>query len=347
MFLEKYAEKSKLAILIVSPRGARKGELVEGVLISNWSYGKSAVSVGMQKLKTSGSALDAIEYGIRAVEDDPTADSVGTGGIPNIEGGAELDASFMVGNVFRCGAVTGLKLTKNPISVARKVMELCPHVMLCGEGATRFARSVGFPEYQPVTPAAMEKWKTLREKLDAGMKDGAKFKEYHSVVGYDSDLDSLSKGIERMAKAGQLRQLGTVGTLCLDPSGIIAAGTSTSGWALRLPGRVADSSVIGAGTYATPAGASSSTGLGEIAIRHGLTRSVCNFLGEGYHPTEACEAVLKRMLRRDKVDVIMALISLDRHGRVGGATTKESFSYQYQRMGDDKMTEIIPTPVSN
>jgi isoaspartyl peptidase/L-asparaginase-like protein (Ntn-hydrolase superfamily) len=319
---------------------------MEPVIISNWRYGKNAISVGMESLKKTGSALDAVEFGIMAVEDDPMADSVGTGGIPNIEGVAELDASFMVGNTYRCGAVTGLTMTQHPISVARKVMEICPHAMLCGSGATRFARALGFPEAQPVTPAALKKWKSLREKLFAGIRDNSKFKEYHSAVGYDSDLDSLAKGIEMMAKSGQLKQLGTVGTLCLDASGTVAAGTSTSGWALRLPGRVADSSVIGAGTYATPAGASSSTGLGEIAIRHGLTRTVCNFLGEAYSPTEACEAALKKMLRSDKVDVIMALIALDKQGRVGGATTKESFSYQYQRMSESHMTEIVPTPVS-
>jgi isoaspartyl peptidase/L-asparaginase-like protein (Ntn-hydrolase superfamily) len=320
--------------------------LIDPVIISNWKYGKSAISAGLKTLMKTGSALDAVEYGIRAVEDDPSADSVGTGGIPNIEGVAELDASFMVGSIFRCGAVTGLTMTQNPISVARKVMEIYPHVMLGGNGATRFARAAGFPEYQPVTPAAREKWKSLREKLFAGIKDSSKFKEYHSAVGYDSDLDSLAQGIEMMAKAGQVKQLGTVGTLCLDASGTIVAGTSTSGWALRLPGRVADSSVIGAGTYATPAGASSSTGLGEIAIRHGLTRSVCNFLGEGYAPTEACEAALKKMLLSDKVELIMALIALDKDGRVGGATTKESFTYQYQKLSDRSMTEVVPTPVS-
>ena len=300
----------------------------------------------MGVLRKAGSALDAVEYGIRSVEDDPSADSVGTGGIPNIEGVAELDASFMVGNTLRCGAVTGLTMTQYPISVARKVMEINPHVMLGGNGSTRFARATGFPEYQPVTPAALEKWKSLREKLFAGLKDQSKFEEYHAAVGYDSDLDSLARGIEMMAKAGELKQLGTVGTLCLDASGTIVAGTSTSGWALRLPGRVADSSVIGAGTYATPVGASSSTGLGEISIRHGLTRSVCNFLEDGYPPTEACEAALKKMLRTEKVEVIMALIALDRHGRVGGATTKESFSFQYQRLSETTMTEVVPTPVS-
>src|SRR5579862_2914517 len=106
----------------------------EPVLVSDWRHGKSALIHGMRKLKETGSALDAVEFGIRAVEDDPLTDSVGTGGIPNIEGILELDASIMIGNTYRCGAVCGLTMTKNPISVARKVMEESPHVMVCGEG---------------------------------------------------------------------------------------------------------------------------------------------------------------------------------------------------------------------
>ena len=158
---------------------------------------------------------------------------------------------------------------------------------------------------------------------------------------------ALGKTIELMVNAGEIKELGTVGTLCLDSSGVIAAGTSTSGLALRLPGRVADSSVLGAGTYATPFGASSCTGLGEIAIRLGLTRAVCDLMQEGYLPTEACEETLRRMLKNDReVRVIIALIALDKQGRVGGATTKESFSYQYQKLGEKEMTEVVPTPVS-
>ena len=319
----------------------------EPVIISNWRHGKSAIIAGFQKLKETGSALDAVEYGIRAVEDDPLTESVGTGGLPNIEGVLELDASFMVGNIYRCGAVCGLTMTKNPISVARKVLELCPHVMLCGDGATRFARALGFSEYQPLTEKSREKWLDLRQKLSAVMAGKMKPEEYNKTVGYETDLVSLGRGIELLVKAGELQELGTVGTLCLDSSGTIVAGTSTSGWPLRLPGRVADSSIIGAGTYATPAGACSSTGLGEIVIRHGLTRTVCDLLGEGLEPTEACEIALKNMLKSDReVKTLIALIALDKRGRVGGATTKETFSYQYQRLGESEMTEVVATPVS-
>ena len=318
----------------------------EPVIISNWRHGKSAIPAGLRKLKETGSALDAVEYGIRAVEDDPLADSVGTGGVPNIEGVDEFDASIMVGNTLRCGAVSGLTMTQNPISVARKIMELCPHVMLTGDGARRFARATGFPEYQPVTEAALKKWEVLRTRLDDALNGKIKLEDYSRVLSTE-DVEALGRGIDLMVRTGQIKELGTVGTLCLDSSGMIVAGTSTSGLPLRLPGRVADSSVIGSGTYANSSGASSCTGLGEIAIRHGLTRGVCDLLEGGVEPTEACETTLKNMLRRDKsVKVVLALIALDRQGRVGGATTKADFSYQYQKLNEKEMTEVFPTPVS-
>jgi L-asparaginase / beta-aspartyl-peptidase len=318
----------------------------EPVIIADWRHGKAAITAGMQKLRDTGSALEAVEFGIRAVEDDPSTDSVGTGGTPNIEGVAELDASIMVGNTLRCGAVSGLTMTQNPISVARKVMEVCPHVMLTGDGAQRFARAVGFPEYQPVNAKAIEKWKTLRARLADALNGKIKPEDYSRVLGPE-DVILLGNAIELMVSRGQIKELGTVGTLCLDAAGTIVAGTSTSGLPLRLPGRVADSSVIGAGTYASRFGASSCTGLGEIAIRHGLTRGVCDLLEEGVPPTEACETVLKNMLKKDKtVTVVIALIALDKHGAVGGATTKDGFTYEYQRLNEKEMTEVEPTAVS-
>jgi isoaspartyl peptidase/L-asparaginase-like protein (Ntn-hydrolase superfamily) len=238
-------------------------------------------------------------------------------------------------------------MTKNPISVARKVMELSPHVMMCGDGATRFARAAGFPEFQPLTEKSIEKWKTLRAKLYDAMGDPQKFDEYNREAGRNFDLVGLARGVELLKNAGELKELGTVGSLALDSKGTIIAGTSTSGWPLRLPGRVSDSSVIGAGTYATKYGAASCTGMGEYVIKHNLTRQVCDYLEQGYSPTEACEASLKKMLSREKVTVFLGLIALDAKGEVGGATTKsESFVYEYQRLGDEKMTQIKPAAIS-
>lgn len=324
------------------------GAMVEGVVVSNWEHGVVAVSKGIDTLRQGGSALDAVEAGICAVEDDPTATSVGTGGTPNIEGVLELDASIMVGNTHRAGAVTGLTLTRNPISVARKVMELCPHVMLSGEGARSFARACGFAEYDPLTEGAKERWATLRKKLAEAMDGTLPFESYDEAVGYDSGAKALARGVELLVKSGLIEHLGTVGTLCVDDRGMVVAGTSTSGLPLRLPGRVADSSVIGAGTYASEDGAASSTGIGEYVIKHTLTRVVCEKMGEGLDPTAACEEALRQMLRRERVDHIIGLIALDRKGEVGGAyisREKRQFRFQYQRMSEREMTVVRPTPV--
>ena len=323
--------------------------MFEPVVISNWEHGISAVSSGIEVLRRGGSALDAVEAGICSVEDDPKASSVGTGGIPNMEGVLELDASIMVGNTCRSGAVTGLTLTRNPISVARKVMELSPHVMLSGEGARRFARACGFPEYDPMTDKARERWAFLRGKLSEAMGGRLAFESYDEAVGYDSGARALSRGLELMLKSGQIEHYGTVGTLCVDRNGMIVAGTSTSGLPLRLPGRVADSSVIGAGNYASQRGAASSTGVGEYVIKHSLTRMVCEKIGTGSGPTEACEDALRQTLRREKVEHIIGLIALDSKGDVGGAyisTEEKRFTFQYQRLSDREMTVVRPEPLS-
>lgn len=316
----------------------------EPVIVSNWKHGKIAVDTGFEVLKNSGSAIDAVERGIMAVEDDPSVDSVGTGGIPNIEGVAELDASIMVGNFYKGAGVTNLTMTRNPISVARKIMEYSPHVLMGGEGAQKFARSMGFGEHDPVTDQAREKWAKLKDALIRSSRGKELSPGELKEVDYSHDVESLIKGIKILTDAGILKANSTVGALALD-KGNIVAGTSTSGWALRLPGRVADSSILGAGTYATPFAASSSTGLGEHAIRHNLTRKVCDYIEDGMNPKDACEESLSMMLRREKVDVVMALIAIDRKGNVGGATTKEGFTYYFRRLSDSSTTEVVPTPV--
>jgi isoaspartyl peptidase/L-asparaginase-like protein (Ntn-hydrolase superfamily) len=307
-------------------------EAVVPVVVSDWEHGREAVRQGMLVLgDRSRSAVDAVERGIMAVEDDPLVDSVGTGGIPNAEGVGELDASMMIGNTYRCGGVSCLTETKNPIAVARKVMELSPHNMLCGEGARKFARALGFPPYEPVTPEAKRRWGVLMQKAGGEESKGAG--------------EKWAQAILMLSRSGQLGAHGTVGVLALDASGLIVAGTSTSGPPLRLPGRVSDSSVIGAGTYATPAGASSATGEGEYAIKYNLTRRVCDLMGEGHSPTEACERALKEMLKIERKSPFMALIALNSAGTPGGATTGGSFSYYYER-GSERVVRVTPAPLS-
>ena len=279
-----------------------------------------------------------------AVEDAPSVDSVGTGGIPNLDGISELDASIMVGNTFSAGGVSNLVRTRNPISVARKVMELTPHVIFAGDGATKFARSCGFPDYEPVTAGAMEKWKKLREVLLHTKDEQQATAEFTDIMGWRSDVGSLMRSLKLLTDRGTIMFHDTAGVLALNESNIVG-GTSTSGWPIRLPGRVSDSSVIGAGLYATPSAAATASGQGEFAIKHTLSRKVCDFIEPCMKPKDACEEALLMVLRKEKVDAILTVIAMDRKGNIVDATTKESFSYCYRKEYDYKISEVYPDPV--
>ncbi|MDG7001821.1 MAG: isoaspartyl peptidase/L-asparaginase, partial [Nitrososphaerota archaeon] len=265
-----------------------------------------------------------------------------TGGIPNLYGIAELDASIMVGKTWQGAGVTNLVGIKNPISVARKILQFSPHVFMAGEGALLFAKALGFQPCNTVTDKAREKWSALRKELLKTTMAISSGTDNEDVLKLDSDMGSLTGGIRILTDAGLLKADSTVGVLALDRDGPVA-GTSTSGWALRLPGRVSDSSVLGAGTYATPHAASSATGMGEYAIKHNLTRTVCDYIQEGFSPQEACEESIKLMLKREMTLVRIAVIALDANGNVGGATTMDSFVYCYRRLSDYKLTEVTPT----
>jgi len=139
---------------------------------------------------------------------------------------------------------------------------------------------------------------------------------------------------------------GTVGVLAVDEHQRIAAGTSTSGWAFRLPGRVADSSIIGAGTYANRKAAASATGIGETAMRHCLTKGVCDLVQAGMSPTEACETELRKVLSLEKFDHLLAVFCVDTDCNVGGASTREGFQFEYMSSTDLEPVIVTPKPVS-
>jgi L-asparaginase / beta-aspartyl-peptidase len=205
---------------------------------------RQAAAIGLEILKGGGHALDAVEAAVRALEDDPTYNA-GTGACLSREGDVELDASIMEGETLRCGAVAAVREVKNPIALARLVMERSPHVLLTGPGASAFARSQGLPRCD----AALLTTKAQR----------ARFERLRRPEGH-----------------------GTVGAVARDVHGHLAAATSTGGTALKLPGRVGDSALIGAGTYADDAlAAVSCTGHGESIIRLTLARRCADLVGEG------------------------------------------------------------------
>jgi len=218
---------------------------VEGVI--------AAVRSAAAGLAAGGSALDAAVAAVVTLEDDALFNA-GTGAALNRDGDVELDACVMHGSDLRAGSVGALRRVRNPILMARRVMERSAHVMLVGEGAQRFARAEGFPDYDPVTQRARDAW--LRRRTLAG---------------------------------------GTVGAVVLDRDGHLAAATSTGGVTLKLPGRIGDSPIVGAGNYANGAAACSATGHGELMMRVVAAKDLCDRVARGDLPQAAVETLLREM----------------------------------------------------
>jgi beta-aspartyl-peptidase (threonine type) len=212
---------------------------------------RAAASSGWAILSSGGSALDAVEAAVVVLEDDPTFNA-GYGASLNLAGEIEADASIMLSDL-SAGSVAALTAAANPIRAARLVMERTDHLMLAGAGADAFARKLGLPS------------RDLKTK--------------RRVALYEKNLAKLRRGedvrfLPRLREAAEELELGTVGAVAIDENGVIAAATSTGGLTLKLPGRVGDSAIIGAGTYASPIGGVSATGHGEPIMRHLLAKMV-------------------------------------------------------------------------
>jgi L-asparaginase / beta-aspartyl-peptidase len=231
--------------------------------------GAVGIEAAMQVLRSGGSALDAVEAGIQPVESNPDDHTVGYSGLPNLVGDVEVDASIMDGLTLQAGAVGAVRNCEHAISLARKVMEELPHVLLAGTGAERFAKEMEFPETDLLTAEAKATWMEIFEKKVPSV--------YRERLAY---LD----GIRRFAKlaADPERPNETVNFIARDSKGNLATGVSTSGWSWKYPGRLGDSPIVGAGNYADNRyGAAACTGRGEMAMRLCTAHSVVMYLKMG------------------------------------------------------------------
>jgi isoaspartyl peptidase/L-asparaginase-like protein (Ntn-hydrolase superfamily) len=272
--------------------GKTQARTKKAKVVYTWDYGPAPGNAALDVLAKGESALDALEAGIKIVESDPNVLSVGYGGLPDASGEVTLDASIMdwKGNA---GAVAYLKNIKHPISVARLVMEKTPHVLLVGEGALKFALENGFKKENLLTNKAKARWE--------------KWKAKHSP-GKNHD---------------------TVGMLIIDEEGNISGGVSTSGWAFKIPGRVGDSPIIGAGLYVdNEVGGACSTGYGEIAIKTAGSFLVVEKMREGYSPAEACKIAVERSKKYQKdKHMQICYVAMNKAGEVGGYSAFEGFVY--------------------
>jgi isoaspartyl peptidase/L-asparaginase-like protein (Ntn-hydrolase superfamily) len=283
-------------------------------MIATWDHGKMAVEHGAKMLREDASALDIVEAGVNQVENDPDVTSVGYGGLPDETGVVSLDACIMDGRGHRAGSVAFLRNIRNPISVARKVMDLTRHVMLAGEGALEFAKQVGFQEENLLTEKARERW--LEWKRDTSATDN----------WLDSSHD-------------------TVTMLCTDRSGDIAGACSTSGLAWKIHGRVGDSPILGAGLYVdNSVGAAGATGVGELVMRTLTSFTIVEFMRQGMNPSEACQAAFERMcsLIPEARTTQEAFIAINKQGEVGCATNSEAFTFHSSDGGPTQRTKPIP-----
>jgi beta-aspartyl-peptidase (threonine type) len=259
-----------------------------------------AVAAGRRILEAGGSALDAACAAAVILEDDPIFNA-GTGAVLNYDGELELDACVMVSEMAQIGSVSALRGVKNPILVARQVMEQTDHVMLTGDGALRFARAMGHADHDCMTPARFEDWKSKRATLDIG-------------VGRD---ETSAMKIRAFLQSHPEYAGGTIGAVARDKNGVLCAATSTGGVTLKLPGRVGDTPLPGAGTYADAFAASSATGTGEYVIRSLSCRRIAEGVAAGKSLSASVNEVLTQMERDFNADV--GFIAIDHKGNAVGA----------------------------
>lgn len=276
------------------------------------------IEEAMDILRSGGSALDAVEIAVRRVEANAEDHSVGYGGYPNLLGTVELDAGMMAGSDLSSGAVAALKGYKHPISVARKVMELLPHVLLVGEGAARFAAEMGFVPEELLTEPARAVW---AERLQMDMPS-------ERWANLEAQPD-LWRWVE-IATDPEHAQ-GTTNVIARDGEGNLCVGVSTSGWAWKYPGRVGDSPIVGAGFYADNRyGAAACTGTGEMAMRAATAHSVVLYMKMGLSVAEAGRRAMEDL--RDlggRYLSGMNFIAVDRDGHDMGFSSYEGATYLY------------------
>ncbi len=279
------------------------------LIVLSSKNGRVGIRQAMAVLQAGGSAMDAVETGIRFVEDNQDDHSVGVGGYPNILGEVELDASIMDGQSLMAGAVGGLKGYPHPISIARKVMERLPHVLLVGDGAARFADECGFEKSELFTPATRKKWQEMLAKVLPA-----------EVIEDLRRRKDLGHWVIQATNAPEIK--GTVNFIARDRRGNICCGVSTSGWSAKYPGRLGDSPVIGAGNYADNRyGAAACTGMGEMAIRSATAHSLVLYMKMGLTLEQAGRQAMQDLndLGGDYLSE-MNIVAMDKDGTVSGFT---------------------------
>jgi N4-(beta-N-acetylglucosaminyl)-L-asparaginase len=328
----KLSRRALIAGSALLPAAAAAAVKPKNIVISSRN-GLRACTRAMEMLRAGGDTLDAVIAGVNINEEDPEDSSVGYGGLPNEEGVVELDASVMHGPTRRCGSVASIRNIKTPSKVAKLVMEQTDHVMLVGDGALRFAVAMGFKEENLLTEKSRLAWLTWKQSL-------------RDPKGHNNWTDGLDAPVKQK-KVSTLRRLfpgvddatlawawemavhpptGTINCLALNEKGEMSGVTTTSGLAWKIPGRVGDSPIIGAGVYVDQeVGGAGSTGRGEENIRVAGAHTIVENMRHGMSPKQACLDALKRVARNYDNDAArlaqfdLNFYALNKDGEYAGA----------------------------
>ena len=276
------------------------------LVIATWQA-ERAVSTAWETLQKGGSALDAIEKGCNVEEEDPTNNSVGFGGRPDRDGHVTLDACIMdaKGNY---GSVVFMENIAQAISVARKVMEETPHVLLAGKGAEEFAVSQGFKRMNLLTDSSKKDWEEWKIKS-----------EYKPIINIENH--------------------DTIGMLAMDKDGNLSGGCTTSGLAYKMHGRVGDSPIIGSGLFVdNEVGAATATGLGEEVLKTVGSFLIVELMRQGRSPQQACEEAVNRIMKKqpNRQDFQVGYIAVNKKGEIGAYSIHKGFSYQLYQNGKNE-----------
>lgn len=301
---------SKLDLNAQNSKKSEATKVNKPIVLSTWDFGIEANKGAWEVLNNNGTSLDAVEKGVRIVEADPNERSVGYGGRPDRDGIVTLDACIMDDKA-NIGSVACLENIKHPISVARKVMEDTPHVMLVGDGALQFALEKGFKKENLLTDISEKEWK-----------------EWLKDTNYQLPIN--------------IENHDTIGMIALDAHGNLSGACTTSGMAYKMHGRVGDSPIIGAGLYVdNEIGAVTATGHGEEVIRIAGSHLVVELMRQGYSPENACKEAVNRIIKltqsrkKDLKNIQVGFIAINKQGEYGSYCIHPGFNFAvYDQTGN-------------
>lgn len=291
------------------PKQVLSSGLNKPIVLSTWDFGLKANEEAWKILSQNGTALDAVENGVKLVEADPNERSVGYGGRPDRDGFVTLDACIM-DQEQNIGSVACLQHIMHPISVARAVMEKTPHVMLVGDGALKFALSQGFKKENLLTPESEKEWKEWLKRSN--------YKPIVNIENHD-----------------------TIGMIALDHLGNLSGACTTSGMAFKMHGRVGDSPIIGAGLFVdNEIGAATATGHGEEVIRIAGCHLVVELMRQGRSPEEACKEAVERVYKKQQKrasEIQVGFIAINKAGEYGSYCLQKGFNYAVHNSSENRL----------